>query len=175
MKLLKTFYRKDGLDISGKTSHRTAVRALIFNENHDKLLMIYSPVNGDYKFPGGGVEEGEDKTSALAREIMEEFVVKLISIENEFGMVIEYDVPEKKEFDVFKMDSQYYFCKVGNEFSSQQLDEYEKNLRFVPVWIGIKEALENNITLLNSGNPVPKWAKRDTFILEEINSLKKTQ
>ena len=42
---------------------REAVRAIILKG--EQVLMVYSPVNGDYKFPGGGVQDGEDHQVAL--------------------------------------------------------------------------------------------------------------
>ena len=48
-----------------KLNKRTAVRAIIFNEN--KLLMVKSNL-GDYKLPGGGVEKGESHEEAIKRE-----------------------------------------------------------------------------------------------------------
>ena len=52
MQILTTIFRDPGLDIHGKTDHRVAVRAVVIRGGN--LLMVYSPVNGDYKFPGGG-------------------------------------------------------------------------------------------------------------------------
>jgi len=49
---------------------RVAVRGVAVSAG--RVLMIYSPVNGDYKFPGGGVEDGESHAEALVREIREE-------------------------------------------------------------------------------------------------------
>jgi hypothetical protein len=57
MQILTTIFRDPGLNLHGKTDHRTAVRAVAIRRK--KLLMVYSPVNGDYKFPGGGVSKKE--------------------------------------------------------------------------------------------------------------------
>jgi 8-oxo-dGTP pyrophosphatase MutT (NUDIX family) len=46
---------------------RNAVRAVII-DNH-KILMAYLVKTGEYKFPGGGVEENETSEEALKREI----------------------------------------------------------------------------------------------------------
>lgn len=48
---------------------RTGVRAVIWDNN--KLLMMKSN-RGNYKFPGGGMEDGEDEQTALKRELLEE-------------------------------------------------------------------------------------------------------
>ena len=52
--------------------------------------MIYSPVNGDYKFPGGGIEPNEPHIETLRREIREESGATLTQITGEFGKTIEY-------------------------------------------------------------------------------------
>ena len=70
MKLLSTIYRNKGANPEGKTFQREAVRGVIFRDG--ELLMIYSTVNGDYKFPGGGIEADELHAEALQREIQEE-------------------------------------------------------------------------------------------------------
>jgi hypothetical protein len=57
MKILATLYRSDNIDPAGRTIHRTAARAVILRGQD--LLMVYSANVGDYKFPGGGVNEGE--------------------------------------------------------------------------------------------------------------------
>jgi 8-oxo-dGTP pyrophosphatase MutT (NUDIX family) len=57
MKILTEIHRSSGVNTAGKTVHRTAVRAVILR-GHD-LLMFHSTNVGDYKFPGGGMEEGE--------------------------------------------------------------------------------------------------------------------
>ena len=71
MELLGTIYRDKKANPEGKTILREAVRGVIFCEG--KLLMVYSTVNGDYKFPGGGVDAGETHLDALRREISERF------------------------------------------------------------------------------------------------------
>lgn len=70
MKMLTEIHRSPGVDISGKMIHRTAIRGVIMRGKN--LLMIYSSNVGDYKFPGGGVNEGETHAQALSREIQEE-------------------------------------------------------------------------------------------------------
>ena len=167
MKLLKEIYRSECLDIkNGKIEIREAVRGIIHNKNN--LLMIYSPVNGDYKFPGGGVEEGEDRISALSREVREESGVEMLSVESEFGKVIEYDVSMYDRYDVFKMISYYYICRVASKFIGLNLDDYEKELEFMPVWADILDVIGKNRQLLDSGQRLPKWVVRDTFVLEEV-------
>ena len=165
MKTLTEIHRTEGLDVSGKTIHRTAVRAVILRGL--KLFLVYSANVGDYKFPGGGVDAGETHEHALARELQEECGATLLSVDEGLGAIIEYDVAKEPEYDLFKMSSYYYFCQIGDDFGAQNLDDYEHDLGFQPVWIDIKDAIEKNRLLLDAKNP-PQWLKREIFALEYL-------
>lgn len=167
MKLLAEIYRKEGVNINGRAVTRSAVRAII--HERDRLFMVYSKLNGDYKFPGGGVRNGEDYTQALIREIREETGANGVKIGIEFGEVIEYDHSIEAGYDVFKMTSSYYICKIGNEIGEQQLDPYEKELGFTARWVSLTEALDTNKTLMREQKAgLPRWIRRETFILDQI-------
>lgn len=164
MKILTEIFRDPGLDIYGKADHRTAVRAVAIRRK--KLLMVYSPVNGDYKFPGGGVSKNEKPEYALKREVQEECGMNLTHILQAIGCIIEYAIPMKKNFDVFKMTSSYYLCEVDAEAFEQHLDPYEKKLGFQPVWVDIDSALQANKLLLQSEpKEPPVWTAREVFML----------
>ena len=66
----------------------------------------YGEFKGKWEFPGGKVEEGETKESALKREIMEELDAK-IEIDD-FLMNIEWDYPS------FHLDMDAYICHLLN-------------------------------------------------------------
>jgi len=165
VKILTEIHRAEGINISGKTVHRTAVRAVILRGLD--LLMVYSANVGDYKFPGGGVDEGESHEQALARELREECGASLLSVDGELGAVIEYNFAKDKGFDVFKMTSHYYFCQAGDDFETQKLDDYERDLGFKPVWVDIEDAISNNRALLALPTS-PDWLRREIFVLEHI-------
>lgn len=165
MQILTEIHRAEGINTHGKTVHRTAVRAVILRG--PELLMVYSSNVGDYKFPGGGVDIGETHQQALARELLEECGASLLSVDGEFGAVVEYNFAEEKEYDVFKMTSYYYFCQIREEFGSQKLDGYEKELGFQPLWINIDEAILLNRSLLET-DEIPQWLHREIFILEHL-------
>lgn len=165
MELLKEIVKKQGINFDGKAICREAVRGVIVKGR--TLLMIYSSKNGDYKFPGGGIDTGETHEAALVREIREESGATVLSINGELGKVIEYDIPKEKNYDVFKMISYYYICEVGSNFGEQSLDKYEKDLGFTPVWVDIDEAISVNQMLIDS-NSSSRWTRRETFVLKYI-------
>lgn len=167
MKLLKEVIHNEVVHIDGRTISREAVRGIIIDGR--KLLMVYSEKNGDYKFPGGGIEQGESHEVALKREVAEEIGKQVVGIVKPFGKVVEYDVPIEKEYDVFKMTSYYYWCQVSNNIGKQNLDQYEKELGFLPVWIEIDAAIDNNASLLTDSHKcIPRWVKRELQVLEQI-------
>lgn len=170
MKLLKEFHRSEGLNLHGKTIKREAVRAII--REGDQLLMMYSPVNKDYKFPGGGIKEPESHEETLFREIKEECGVILSEVTDEFGLVVEYATAREAEYDVFKQISYYYLCRVNPRFLGQNLDEYERQLGFRPEWVSIELALRENQSVLDGdfGDP-PWWTKRDTYVLRVLAEM----
>lgn len=192
MPTLTTLHRADGIDVHGKTVSRTAVRGVILR-GHD-LLMIHSATVGDYimptvencafrplkerkfqpsgyKFPGGGVDEGESHAQALAREIQEECGAVLAHIGREIGAVVEYNFAVEDEYDTFKMTSHYYLCDVQDDLGAQHLDDYERDLGFEPVWMPLDEALRSNRCLLESASP-PEWLPREIFMLEYLQRAK---
>ncbi len=154
---------RDNLNLNGKTYYREAVRAVIMDNN--KILLIYSEKNGDYKLPGGGVEEGETYEEALIREVEEEAGVR-VSINKELFRVMEYDEGQFDDCDLFKMLSIYYEAHVTKNLK-QNLDSYEYEMGFIPKWVEISQAIEKNKEILNSGN-FPRWTNRETLILENI-------
>lgn len=167
MELLKEFSHVERLNKKGKLITRKAVRGIILN--NEKVLMIFSSENGDYKFPGGGVETGETREETLIREVQEECGALVSKIEKGIGKVIEYNKPLEKEYDIFKMTSYYYICKVEENYCELSLDQYEEELGFKPVWIDINEAIQKNKLIINSNfRNIPRWTKRETFVLEYI-------
>lgn len=165
MNILTEIHRSPGVNINGRTIHRTAVRGVILHGRD--LLMIYSAKVGDYKFPGGGVSAGETLAQALCREVREECGMIVTQVGSEIGVIVEYDFPSESDYDAFKMTSHYSLCDVEGEFGVQSLDDYEEDLGFRPVWIDIDDVISLNKTLLPYAKTI-EWLRREIFALEYI-------
>lgn len=165
MGILTEIHRSTGININGRTIYRVAVRGVVLRGRD--LLMIHSEKVGDYKFPGGGMDEGETHFQTLSREIQEETGKIVSSIGPEIGAIVEYKLPRESEYDVFKMTSYYYACEVYDGSGIQALEDYEQELGFRPVWINIEKAIEQNMSLLHSHRP-PEWLRREIFMLDHL-------
>ncbi len=157
--------RRSDLTLEGLPSIRHAVRAIIIRD--EKLLMVYSTVNRDYKFPGGGIKNGEMHTQALRRELCEETGAILDRVSRLGGISLEYDRTKIPGYGYFKMFSYFYLCSIKEETLSPQLDPYEAELGFTPAWVPCAEALKNNEAVLtDTASYQPGWLKRETAVLQ---------
>jgi len=139
---------------------RAAARGII--NNGDKYLLIFSRY-GDYKFPGGGMEKGEELEDTLVREVEEETGFKVIKDSTEkYGKVFER---RKGEYDdILEMDSHYFRCKVEEIIGSRNLDEYEEEYDYQIVWMTLPEAIEKNNEVTDLD--ICPWVMRDTKVME---------
>lgn len=164
MRKLSEVNRYGPLPARVQISRRTAVRAIIWQD--DRLLMIHSLVNGDYKFPGGGVEPGESHSEALFREVLEETGYSAVGEEELLGYAKEWRPSDLQGVQVLEMDSFYYFIDLASILNTPlRLDDYEARLGFHPVWISPADALRANRRVLAS-DYVPLWTERDTAVLQ---------
>ena len=62
---------------------------------------------------------------------------------------------------MFRMESTYYQCEVGDEVHDLRLDAYEQELAFEPAWVGIDEAIAVNERVLAGGSR-PDVGARET-------------
>jgi len=51
------------------------------------------------------------------------------------------------------------------------LDDYEREMGFSPIWIGIEEAVKKNIEVSKS-EKCTKWVERELLVLNEITNRK---
>lgn len=151
----------------GPVKTRLAVRAII--ERDGLWLMVYSPVGGDWKFPGGGVEPRETPEEALVREIREETGYEAVGPFGWIGRAVERSEGLEVPGSLFEMESRYYRARVTGEAGQLHLDHYEKNLGFTPCWVKPTEALEANAALLASAKSgLPPWLERETRVLGQL-------
>jgi ADP-ribose pyrophosphatase YjhB (NUDIX family) len=162
--LIYELFCQDNLDIQGKTYYIESVRAFV--EKDDKILMLYSKKNKDFKFPGGKKEIEESFEKALFREILEETGYEMTTC-SEYFEIIEYDKGQFYDEDIFKMLSKYYKVEVDfDNLSSVNFTETEKKLELCPVWVEAEKAYEQNMKLLKNKKNKIKWLKRECMALE---------
>jgi 8-oxo-dGTP pyrophosphatase MutT (NUDIX family) len=147
-------------------NHREAVRAVILKGNY--ILMVHTN-KGDYKFPGGGANKGESHAQTLKREVKEETGYILNNVKDRIGVFTERKLDNYEENSIFEMVSHYYLCEISDDKTGQQLDDYESELDFQPVWISMDEAIRLNEEIINN-HSIDKnsWIYRETKVLRAI-------
>ena len=123
---------------------RPSARAIIRMED-GRLAMVYGRKYGYYKFPGGGIWDGEQPQQALVREVQEEtgLLVWPESIQ-EYGSVLRCQKSARQKDVVFEQQNVYYFGSVQETAGNQNLDEYEKEAGFVLRLVRPEEAIAAN-------------------------------
>lgn len=177
MKQLFTIDLKNYSD-DWKRSRRDSARAII-HVGSDKLALVYATKLGYYKFPGGGIHEGEDKIEALAREVQEEVGLVLVPESvKEFGVASRYQKSGLAENTIFVQDNFYYECEVehdehGNhKIISQNLDAYEDEAGFELRIVSIKDAALANRQYRDTSDFNIAMIARDARVLEMMAGLK---
>lgn len=157
---------------NGQVFSRPSARAIIIRD--EKVLLIYSKKYDFYKFPGGGIETGEENTDALIREVMEETGYSVIpdSI-SEFGMVPRKQRDRFAPDNIFRQDNFYYLCDVSDIQSETKLEEYEAEAEYTPVWEDPFVAFNHNRYYSSLDNDDMRMivAKRDERVLEMVYYL----
>lgn len=121
---------------------RNSARSIIISNK--KIAMIHSMKYDYYKFPGGGIENGEDPITAMMRETREEagLVVKPETIK-EYGYVHRIQKSDKDASECFIQDNFYYLCEAEDETVAQCLDNYESEenygLEYVEPFIAVRK------------------------------------
>lgn len=158
-------YHKENLVLAGKPFVRNAYRAVIYDSG--KLLMVYSRINKEFKFSGGGKEPGETIIETLSREV-KEVGYSISRIQEIVGIITEYNTAQEKKYNYFKMISEYYLVTVDSNLHVQKLDDYEKKLAFEPKWIYPQEAFDNNKETIKNSTILSPWIERETIVLEKL-------
>ena len=123
---MRILFRMDKNDYGQctRTFVRNSARSIIIRDG--RVAMVHSLKYDYYKFPGGGIEEGEDPLEAMIRETREEAGLTVIpGSVREYGMVHRIQKSDKDDAECFIQDNYYYLCKVKDEPVAQDLDDYE--------------------------------------------------
>lgn len=147
---------------------RDSARSIIISDK--KLAMIHSKKYDYYKFPGGGIENGETPIDAMIRETREEtgLVVKPKTIK-EYGYVHRIQKSDTDDTECFVQDNYYYLCQVEDEVVDQCLDNYEVQENFVLEYVAPQIAIMRNRSVVPSPyNPL--MFEREAKVIELLLS-----
>lgn len=140
MRLLFEIDRKD-YNPDGSRFERPSVRGIIVRDG--KVAMIHSEKYDYYKFPGGGIEPGEDQMATLIREVKEESgLVVIPDTIREFGWV--HRIQKGSVEDIFVQDNYYYLCEAEPVAGQQKLDDYEAEEEFELAFVAPQTVIEVN-------------------------------
>lgn len=138
---------------------RRATRGII---RRDGKYAMQLADDGEYKIPGGGVDEGESLLQSLCREVAEEtgLVVDEQSV-SYCGEILEI------RRDIYEGDKKYikhsyiYLCGIREKRVETRMTESEIRRGFHPVWESLDRIIAGNRRVLKE-----EWRLRDTRLLE---------
>lgn len=167
MRLLFEIDKKD----YGKCTHsfvRDSARSIIIKGQ--KVAMVHSAKFGYYKFPGGGIEDGENPVDAMIRETREESgLVVLPDTVREYGYVHRIQRSGVDETECFIQDNYYYLCKTADKPVSQKLDGYEAEESYTLEYVDPDAAIrKNRHAMLSPFNQV--MLEREARVLELLTA-----
>jgi len=165
MRTIKIFDSKN-YQAHWKKFKRDSARAIIFFNG--KLVMIKSEMYGEYKFPGGGIDNNETHIDAILREVQEETGLYVLPASiKEYGktLILRKGVNDD---EIFEQESFYYLCDVDTKSCSPpKLDDgYETEYGYKLIYASFDEAINSNEKLLDM--PEIPWAQRDLTVLYEL-------
>lgn len=142
MRLLFEMDQKD-YDRCTHSFTRNSARSIIIQNR--KIAMIYSVKYHYYKFPGGGIEAGEDPVAAMIRETREESgLIVLPDSVKAYGYVHRIQKSDTDETECFIQDNYYYLCETADKIVSQKLDGYESEENYTLEYVGPETAIWEN-------------------------------
>ncbi len=141
---------------------RPSARGIIIKNG--KVAMIHSEMYDYYKFPGGGIESGEEPIEAMIREVKEESGLTVIpeSI-RELGNVHRRSITKKG--GLFIQDNFYFVCSCKEDIGSTNLDDYESEEGFTLEFVKPNDAIKKNQNC-NYEHKMPLMLKREARVLE---------
>lgn len=147
---------------------RNSARSIIIENG--KVAMVHSLKYDYYKFPGGGIEQGEDPIEAMIRETREESGLTVIPESvTEYGFVHRIHKSDTDETECFVQDNFYYLCDVRKDAGDQQLDDYEAQEDYTLEFVEPKTAIIKNRSTANTPYN-PMMFEREARVLEMLIS-----
>ena len=132
-----------------RTFVRNSARSIIIRNG--RVAMVHSLKYDYYKFPGGGIREGEDPVEAMIRETREEAGLKVIpATVREYGIVHRVQKSDSDGDERFVQDNYYYLCEAEDEPVPRELDEYEAKETYTPEFADPGEAIRKNRAVKDS-------------------------
>ncbi len=132
-----------------RTFVRNSARSIIIRDG--KIAMIHSLKYDYYKFPGGGIETGEDPVEAMIRETREEAGLIVISeTVREYGYVHRIQKSDSNPEEAFVQDNYYFLCDAQDRAVTQELDGYESKENYTLEFVDPATAIRKNRGVTNS-------------------------
>ena len=142
MRLLFEIDTKD-YDLNGVAFIRHSARCI--HIKNGLVAMVHSIKYDYYKFPGGGMENGESADHAMIREMREEAGLAVIpGSVKEYGYVHRIQKSDHEGEDYFVQDNFYYLCDVEETIYPQRLDDYEADEGFTLEYVEPDVAISVN-------------------------------
>lgn len=167
---MRILFEIDKKDYSGctHTFTRNSARSIIIRDG--RVAMVHSLQYDYYKFPGGGIENGEDPAEAMIRETREEAGLAVIpETIREYGVVHRIQRSDKDETECFVQDNYYYLCEAEDEPVPQDLDEYEAKESYRPEFVDPGTAIRKNRSVKES--PYNRiMFEREALVLEMLQA-----
>ena len=128
---------------------RNSARSIILRDG--KTAMIHSLKYDYYKFPGGGIENGESPVDAMIRETREEAgLVVIPESVREYGYVHRIQKSDSDPTECFVQDNFYYLCSALDDTVSQELDGYEAKENYRLEFADPQTAIRKNRSAVNT-------------------------
>ena len=148
---MRVLFEMDKKDYDGCTHTfiRNSARGIIIRNG--SIAMVHSLKYDYFKFPGGGIREGENPVDAMIRETREEAgLVVIPDSVKEYGMVHRIQKSDTDATECFVQDNYYYLCEVREERVQQNLDDYEAEETFRLEYVDPVTAIRTNRSVQSS-------------------------
>ena len=167
MRLLFEIDTKD-YDPTGPAFIRHSARCI--HIKNGRVAMVHSRKYDYYKFPGGGIEDGENGETAMIREAREEAGLVVIPASvREYGYVHRIQKSDQPGEAYFLQDNFYYLCEVEEGVDAQKLDGYEAEEGFILEYVDPDRAIFVN-RYVDHGPKDQLMLEREAKVLELLKA-----